>query len=189
MELSRRHFLFGAAAASAAAETRPALLDEIERRACLYFYEQAHPVTGLVLDRVRVDGLDDRRVASIAATGFGLSALCIGHERGYLKKGVAEQRVERTLDFFARRVFRHKGFFFHFLDCVSGERAFKCELSSVDTAWLLCGVIHARQHFGGGRIRRMANEILERVDWSWMLAEGPTLCHGWTPEKGFSTLR
>jgi hypothetical protein len=189
MELSRRHFLFGAAAASAAAETRPGLLDEIERRACLYFYEQAHPVTGLVLDRVRVDGLDDRRVASIAATGFGLSALCIGHERGYLKKSVAEQRVERTLDFFARRVFRHKGFFFHFLDCVSGERAFKCELSSVDTAWLLCGVIHARQHFGGGRIRRMANEILERVDWSWMLAEGPTLCHGWTPEKGFLPYR
>lgn len=189
MGLSRRQFLLGAAVARAAEQKRSTLLDEIERRACLYFYEQAHPVTGLVMDRVRIDGLDNRRVASIAATGFGLSALCIAHERGFLKKSVAENRVERTLDFFARRVFRHKGFFFHFLDCVSGERVFKCELSSVDTAWLLCGVIHAREHFGSGSIRRMANEILGRVDWNWMLAGGSTLCHGWTPERGFLPYR
>ena len=132
------------------------LLDEIERRACLYFYEQGHPVTGLVLDRVRTDGLDDRRVASVAATGFGFSALCIAHERGYLKKEDAEQRVERTLDFFARRAFSQRGFYFHFLDCVSGQRAFGCELSSVDTTWLLCGALHAREHFGKGSIRRLS---------------------------------
>ena len=64
------------------------------------------------------DGVDDRRIASVAATGFGLSALCIAHERGYLKKDDAEQRVERTLDFFARRAFPQRGFYFHFLDCV-----------------------------------------------------------------------
>ena len=51
----------------------------------------------------------------MAATGFGLSALCIAHERGYLKKDDAEQRVERTLDFFARRAFSQRGFYFHFL--------------------------------------------------------------------------
>lgn len=171
-------------------QTKPTeLLDEIERRACLYFYEQAHPVTGLVLDRVRTDGVDDRRVASVAATGFGLSALCIAHERGYLKKDDAEQRVERTLDFFARRAFCQRGFYFHFLDCVSGQRSFGCELSSVDTTWLLCGALHAREHFGKGSIRRLANEILHRVDWRWMTAGGSTLCHGWTPEKGFLPYR
>ena len=136
---SRRDALKVAAAAAlgslrpARAEEAPAkpqpkaseLLDEIERRACLYFYEQGHPVTGLVLDRVRTDGVDARRVASVAATGFGLSALCIAHERGYLKKDDAEQRVERTLDFFARRAFSQRGFYFHFLDCVSGQRAFR----------------------------------------------------------------
>ena len=171
------------------AKSRDALLEEIERRACLYFYEQGHPATGLVLDRVRVDGVDDRRVASISATGFGLSALCIAHQRGYLKKSDAEQRVERTLDFFARRAFRQRGFYFHFVDCVSGQRAFKCELSSVDTAWLLCGILHAREHFDTGRIRRLANEIIGRVDWTWMRADGPTLCHGWTPEDGFLPYR
>src|SRR5438046_1028570 len=66
------------------AKSRDALLEEIERRACLYFYEQGHPATGLVLDRIRVDGVDDRRVASISATGFGLSALCIEHQDGFL---------------------------------------------------------------------------------------------------------
>ena len=165
------------------------LLEEVERRACLYFYEQAHPVTGLVLDRVRADGRDDRRVASIAATGFGLTALCIAHRRGFLKRGVAEDRVERTLDFFARRVFTQKGFYFHFLDCVSGARAFECELSSVDTAWLLCGIIHARQHFDTRTIRRLASDLLHRVDWRWMLNGGTTLSHGWTPENGFLPYR
>jgi hypothetical protein len=192
--LSRRKFVLGALGAAVGAraevsEKRAALLDELERRACLFFYEQAHPVTGLVLDRVRVDGIDDRRVASIAATGFGLSALCIAHQRDYLKGDLAEQRAERTLDFFARRAFHHKGFFFHFLDCVSGERAYESELSSVDTAWLLCGVLHARQHFDSRRIRRLANEILGRVDWNWMRNDGPTLCHGWTPESGFLPYR
>jgi hypothetical protein len=198
--VGRRDFFrlagLGGVAALAAANTparlttnREAFLEEIQRRACLYFYEQAHPVTGLVLDRVRTDGLDDRRVASIAATGFGLSALCIAHRRGYLSKDAAQERVERTLDFFARRVFCQRGFYFHFLDCVTGKRAFESELSSIDTTWLLCGVLHARQHFDSPRIRRLANELLLRVDWQWMLAGERTLCHGWTPENGFLPYR
>lgn len=177
----------GAQADSAAG--REALLEEIQRRACLYFYEQAHPVTGLVLDRVRTDGVDNRRVASIAATGFGLSALCIAHRRGYLTKDIAQRRVEQTLEFFARKAFSQRGFYFHFLDCVTGQREFECELSSIDTTWLLCGVLDARQHFGTGRIRRLANELLLRVDWQWMLAGERTLCHGWTPENGFLPYR
>ncbi len=182
--------LAGATRLARAEETkRTALLDELERRACLYFYEQGHPGTGLVLDRVRVDGVDERRVASIAATGFGLSALCIAHQRGFLTREVAEQRVERTLGFLARSVFHQNGFYFHFLDCVTGQRAFKCELSSIDTAWLLCGVIHAREHFDKSRIHRLANEIVRRVNWRWMLADGETLSHGWTPEGGFLPYR
>jgi hypothetical protein len=178
-----------AAAPANVAANREALLEEIQKRACLYFYEQAHPVTGLVLDRVRTDGVDRRRVASIAATGFGLSALCIAHRRGYLPKDDAQRRVERTLEFFVRRAFTQRGFYFHFLDCVTGQREFECELSSVDTTWLLCGVLHARQHFDSGRIRRLANELLLRVDWQWMLAGERTLCHGWTPEHGFLPYR
>lgn len=164
---------------------RIALLEEVQRRACLYFQECADPQTGLVLDRARIAGQETRRIASIAATGFGLSSLCIAHSLGILSKSAAERRVERTLDFFARKAFHQNGFYFHFLDVSTGQRAFDCELSSIDTAWLLCGVIHARQHFGGGTIRRLAAEILNRVNWRWMLAGGSTLSHGWTPENGF----
>jgi len=168
---------------------RSALLNEIERRACLYFLENAHPVTGLVLDRARTAGNEDRRVASIAATGFGLSALCIAHRMGMISAGEAKKRVEATLDFFANRAFHQRGFYFHFIDWQTGRRAFECEVSSIDTGWLLCGVLHARQHFGGGRIEKSAREILDRVDWRWMCAGGETLCHGWTPEKEFLPYR
>src|SRR5438067_1846255 len=113
------------------------LLDELERRVCRFFYEEADPATGLVKDRARTEGRDDRPVASIAATGFGLSALCIAAERRFLQRKIAEQRVEITLDFLLRRMRREHGFFFHFVDMHSGERVWNCELSSIDTALLL----------------------------------------------------
>lgn len=168
---------------------RIALLDNVQRRACSYFYEQAHPETGLVLDRVRIAGSDDRRIASIAATGFGLTTLCIGARHGYLTTAAARDRVETTLDFFAHRASHENGFFYHFVDAESGDRVYRCEISSIDTTWLLCGILHARQFFGTPKIRRLASEILDRVDWRWMLAGGSTLSHGWTPEHGFLPYR
>jgi hypothetical protein len=161
----------------------------MQRRACRYFHEQAHPVTGLVRDRARAKGTETRRIASIAATGFGLSALSIAHQRGYLPRAAAESRVERTLEFLAQRALQEHGFYFHFLDVETGKRAYGSEISSVDTTWLLCGVLHARQHFDSTRIRRLADEIVDRVDWTWMWNGGPTLSHGWTPERGFLPYR
>src|SRR5579862_5417432 len=66
------------------------LLDELERRACIYFQEAADPKTGLILDRMRVKGRETRTVASIAATGFGLSAMCIADQRVYIKRPAAK---------------------------------------------------------------------------------------------------
>ncbi|MGH9630862.1 MAG: glucoamylase family protein, partial [Bryobacteraceae bacterium] len=145
--LNRRDFLrLGAAALTVPAVgkafepnelplNRQGLLEEIERRACRYFYDQAHPETGLVRDRVRVAGFDGRRVASIAATGFGLSALCIGSSRGYIPTRDAIDRAETTLSFLARRAPHRGGFFYHFADMETGQRALNSEISSVDTAW------------------------------------------------------
>lgn len=144
------------------------LIEEMERRACLYFWEQAHPDTGLVLDRAPTDRPNPLNIASIAATGFGLSALAISSERGYLRSGDARARAERTLECLVGHVAGKNGFFYHFLDVLTGDRCYECEVSSVDTAWLLCGVIHARQHFDTPAIRKLADEILGRVDWKWM---------------------
>jgi hypothetical protein len=166
------------------------LLDEIERRGCLYFYEMADPATGLVLDRAFVDGTYHPGVASIAATGFGLSALCIAAERNYLPRNAAKARVLCTLLHLKADVAHEHGFFFHFLGSSSGQRIWKSEASSIDTTWLLCGALHCRAYWQDDpEIRKLASELLCRVDWRWMLNGKATLCHGWTPESGFLTYR
>ena len=165
------------------------LLDEVERRACLYFQEAADPKTGLVLDRARVEGRETRTVASIAATGFGLSAMCIGDDRGYLDSKSAKAQVRRTLDQLADETDHERGFFYHFVDSRNGQRIWRSEASSVDTTWLLSGVMHCREYWDDSGIKRRANEILDRVDWRWMMYGTDLLSHGWTPEAGFLPYR
>ncbi len=160
-------------------------LDELERASFLFFWESADPNIGLVKDRSRADGQDARPIASIAATGFGLTALCIAHERRYTSRSEIEQRVLHTLRFLCNTLPHEHGFFYHFVNYRSGERAWKCELSSVDTAILLCGVLTARQHFTIPEIRRLAERIYHRVDWQWMMPDGKLISHGWKPESGF----
>lgn len=166
-----------------------ALIGEVQRRAALFFLEQSDTRTGLVRDRSRLTGLESRRVASIAATGFGLSALCISDRRRYLPRGEARRRALRTLRFLAAKAGHHRGFFWHFMDLRTGARAWGSEASSIDTAWLLCGVLHAKAHFGSPAIDRLAAEIFDRVDWQWMLDGGDLLSHGWTPQGGFLPYR
>ena len=166
-----------------------ALLDELEKAACLYFWEQSNPSTGLVKDRSTPDEFDDYTIASIAATGFGLSALCIADKRGFIPSSAVVSRVRAALKFLARELYNQRGFFFHFVDINTGERAFDCEVSSIDTGLLLCGVLMCRQYFADPQIGSLAAEIFDRVDWLWMLNRGRTLSHGWTPEHGFLPYR
>jgi hypothetical protein len=165
------------------------LLDEIERRACLYFYEMSDPNTGLVRDRARVGEVYASGVASIAATGFGLSSLAIAANRGYLERDRARERVRATLRFLCDRSDQQQGFFYHFVDSSTGKRVWRSEVSSVDTGWLLCGVLHSRASWDDPEIRKLATELLNRADWQWMLNGSETLCHGWTPERGFLPYR
>jgi hypothetical protein len=162
-----------------------ALLDEVERAAFSFFWNEASAATGQVRDRARMNGDETRRVASIAATGFGLTALCIADSREYAKTAEIAGRVRRTLRFLKQKLPNEHGFFYHFIDLESGERAWKCELSSIDTSLLLCGVLTARQHFNDAEIRDLATTIYERVDWPWMLNGGETFSMGWKPEGGF----
>jgi len=165
------------------------LLDEIERAAYDFFWNEANGATGQVRDRALVSGNDRRRVASVAATGFGLTGLCIGESRGYGKATAIRERVRQTLRFLKQQLPNEHGFFYHFVDIETGERAFKCELSSMDTSLLLCGVLTSRQHFNDAEIQDLANVIYERVDWPWMLDGGKTFSMGWKPEEGFLSSR
>ena len=166
------------------------LLDDVEARGVSYFYDQAHPTTGLVRDHAPAIGISQSRVASIAATGFGLSALCIAADRHYMPPVVCEQRVETTLAFLLEQCPHVHGFLYHFLDIESGERLFNSELSSIDTSLLLCGILLCRQYFRGNlRIQALATTLYERIDWQWMLNGSDTLSMGWTPENGFIKYR
>ena len=140
------------------------LLDEIERAAFEFFWNEASSTTGQVRDRALLNGNDQRRVASIAATGFGLSGLCIGESRGYGKAAAIRERARQTLRFLKGRLPNEHGFFYHFIDIETGERVWNCELSSIDTSLLLCGVLTARQHFNDAEIQDLATAIYERVD-------------------------
>jgi hypothetical protein len=169
-----------------------AFLDEMERRACLYFVEQSGLTTGQVLDRAAFFGnngkRDPRTNASIAATGFGLTALCIGDVRGYLPHDQARAQVLRTLNYHAHNLPHEHGFFYHFNDVDTGKPASWSEVSSIDTALLLCGVLTARAHFSNDKeIVDLATVIYNRVEWPWMLRDQNLFSMGWRPKTGFIT--
>ena len=130
---------------------------------------------------------DHQDAASIAATGFGLTALCIGAERGWITRSAARERTLQTLQFFADRAFHQHGWFYHWLDAKTGKRRWQSEVSSIDTALLLAGVLTARQYFNDDpQIQQLATKIYERVDFRWMLnGNALLLSHGWKPETGF----
>jgi hypothetical protein len=165
------------------------LLDEIQRATFNFFWNEASAKTGQVKDRALAKGGDSRMMSSIAATGFGLTSLCIGDQRGYGKTAEILERVRRTLRFLANDLKNEHGFFFHFIHMETGQRWEKCELSSIDTSLLICGVLTARQYFADQEIRDLATKIYERVDWPWMLNRAATLSMGWTPESGFLNAR
>jgi hypothetical protein len=161
-------------------------LDELEKRNSQFFWEQASPQTGLVRDRCSVRANSNTMVASIAATGFGLTALCIAQKRGFISLSDARDRVLATLRFLWKKMPTHRGFFYHFADLNTGERVWDSEVSSVDTSILLCGILTCRQYFEEhSEISLLAYQIFNRVDWSWLSEDTSLLPHGWTPEFGF----
>ncbi len=168
-----------------------AFLENLTYRCFLFFWEQADPHTGLEPDRALVVGLPEkghlRNIANVAATGFGLTAVCIGAERHWITKSQARERIRTTLEFLAYRAPVVHGWYYHWMDKTTGQRILRSEISSIDTSVLLAGILTAHQAFPRDReIVRLAQLIYERVDFPWMLNGNPDLLsHGWTPEHGF----
>jgi hypothetical protein len=164
-------------------------LNDLEQANFLFFLEQTNPTTGLTKDRCNVRANDTTTAASISSTGFGLTAICIGLKRGFIPYTEARLRVVRALSFIWHKLPTHRGFFFHFADINTGERVFESEVSSVDTAILLCGILMCRQCFQDRDIDEMAHAIFDRVDWTWIAEDTSLLSMGWTPEMGFISSR
>jgi hypothetical protein len=165
-----------------------AFLDDMQRRGCLYFVEQVGAKTGQVLDRAAAIDTplsqpvkrDPRLMASIAATGFGLSALCIAEHRGYQPRAQVMAQVRRTLHYHLEQMPHEHGFFYHFNDVDLGGSYGGSEVSSIDTALLMCGVLTVRAHFhADADIVKTAAALYERIDWPWMLNGEQTFSMGW----------
>lgn len=171
-------------------------LDAMQRHAFEYFLNETNPANGLVADKSQPGA-----PASIAAVGFALAAYPVGVERAWISRAEAIGRTLAALRFFwtsaqgpSPDLTGHKGFYYHFLDMTSGQRAGDCELSTVDTGFLLAGMLAAAAYFDRGsedeqEIRTLADALYRRADWPWACDGGATLTHGWTPEAGFLPYR
>ncbi len=175
----------GAAGAPGLSAEDEQFLNDLEKASFLFFWEQGSPNTGMVKDRCNVHTNNQGGAASIAATGFGLTALCIGDQRGFISRTAALERVFVTLRFLWKKLPNHRGFFYHFANPETGERMFDSEVSSVDTAILLCGILTCREHFRHPAVAQLVDLIFNRVDWTWLSEDTSLLTHGWTPEIGF----
>jgi hypothetical protein len=169
-----------------------AMLDALQRAAFEYFLGATNQRNGLVADTSRAGA-----PASIAVVGFALSAYPVGVERGWIERGEAARRCLAALRFFwnsdqsgAEASTGFRGFYFHFLDLQTGLRVWQSELSSIDTALLICGMLTAAAYFDTDdprelELRELANALYRRVDWRWAQHDGAAIALGWKPECGF----
>lgn len=140
---------------------------EWERKGCFdFFWNEVSlqaPSYGLILDNDV-----DKNMASIASVGFGLAAIVIGVERGYISREQGEERAVRTLATMLSCEAHNHGFFRHFLRMDDGKQYSRCEISIIDTALFLMGALTAGEYFGG-HTSEYAQKLYERVDWTWYL--------------------
>ncbi len=168
------------------------MLDSLQHAAFDYFLKTSDPRTGLVADTTR-----EGAPASIAVVGFALSVYPVGVERGWIERSEAVRRTLCAMRFFwssdqtgAPHATGHRGYYFHFLDMQSGARVWQSEVSLIDTALLLAGMLTAAAYFTATtpeevEVRELADALYRRVDWRWAQRAGSCVAHGWKPECGF----
>ena len=170
------------------------LFRDIEKRTFQFFWDTTNQKNGLTPDRY-----PSRPFSSIASVGFALTAYPIGIENGWVSRTQAVDRTLTTLRFFRdipqgpQRTGKggYRGFYYHFLDMQNGTRYSQwTELSSVDTALLMMGVLFAQAYYDGDdpreqEIRKLADQLYRKVDWNWLQVREPLVSMGWFPESGF----
>jgi hypothetical protein len=171
-------------------------LETLQRDTFGYFLQETNPRNGLVPDSTRAGA-----PSSIAAVGLALAVYTAAVERNFMTRSDAITRVLTTLRFLwngaqgeGRDAIGYKGFFYHFLDLQTGQRAWDSEVSTIDTTFLLAGALAAATYFDRESdeerdIRDLADALYRRADWRWAQNGGPTVTHGWMPERGFLRYR
>jgi hypothetical protein len=168
-------------------------LHSLQQETFNYFWKEGNPENGLLPDNTLKAG----DPASIAGVGLALTTYVVGVERSLVDRARALERTLATLRFFwnsrqadAPDATGYRGFYYHFLDVKTGRRAWKSELSTIDTAILLAGALSAAEYFNRKvpaeqEVRDLAERLYLRTDWQWAQNDGMKVSHGWTPERGF----
>ncbi len=171
-------------------------LEALQRLTFGYFLKETNWENGLVPDSTRQGA-----PCSITPTGFALAAYPVGVERGFITRNDAIKRTLTTLRFFWSSshgpepdATGYKGFYYHFLDMKTGRRTWNCELSTIDSTFLIAGALTAAEYFNRDaedehEIRTLAEAIYARADWQWAQNGGVTVTHGWRPEGRFIKYR
>lgn len=179
--LDAQRKLYQAAVADLLTLDDDALLDAVARSTFDFFWYEVNPDTGLIKDRSTPTS-----ASSVASVGFGLAAIPIGIERGWISHDEGYARALTTLKTFANGgVEGRNGFFFHFVDMQTGRRAWGSELSSIDTTLFIAGALTAAQYFAETEVAQLANQLYAQMDWQWMMDGGNMVSMGWMPESGF----
>ena len=173
-----------------------ATLDKLQRDTFGYFLKETNRANGMVPDNTRQGAH-----ASITAIGFALAAYTIAVKPGFITRSEAIERTLTTLRFFRDSeqseradATGYNGFYYHFLHMDTGRRAWESELSTIDSTFLLAGILTSATYFDGGaaeerEIRALAAELYARANWQWALNAGETVSMGWKPEYGFLPYR
>ncbi len=167
-------------------------LELVSRRSFDYFWWETNPTNGLTRDRGRnFASSEEARLISVAAVGFALSAYVIGAERGWVPREEALERVRITLRTFAQGPIRNvRGFFPHFVDYFTAQDAPGTEISTIDTALFLAGMITTLEYFDDPEVRELSHAIYERVDWAWARnGHAAFVSHGLRPDGTFFDAR
>ncbi len=173
-------------------------LDSLQYRSFLFFMNEINPENGLVKDRTT-----EASASSVAATGWGVVAWAIGAERNWISREEAAQLTLNLLRFLynseqsaAPDATGYKGFYYHFLNMKTGKRDWNCELSTIDTTWLLAGIRFAMQYYNldnetEKEIRELGEKVTNRVDWDWTIIKDTKhdgheglISMAWHPEDG-----
>jgi hypothetical protein len=168
-----------------------ALLDLVQRQTFRYFWDFAHPISGLSRERNCSRTLD---VVTSGGSGFGIMAILVAAERGWISRKDALARLMKMVGFLERAPTYH-GVFPHWLDGASGQTVPFSPTDDggdiVETSLLFMGLLCARQYFtGGGReaeLRSQIDRLWLRVEWNWHAPnDGDVLLWHWSPSHRWS---
>jgi hypothetical protein len=172
-----------------------ALLHQIQRQTFRYFWDFAHPISGLARDRSDPRpniGLD---AVATGASGFGIMAILVATERRWIKRKDAAIRLLQIVRFL-KKARRYHGVFPHFLHGATGETipfASKDDGGDiVETSYLFAGLLSARQYFNGdngeeSELRARINALWDDVEWSWHTRGGSEILYWhWSPNYAWS---